>query len=84
MLSCIYRHFSTGPTCELINLKFLNSPALSDSEDDQDDEKDNLEKEVEEEATRTALKVNQDDLYIFLTVVFSLSNLCTNISMLKL
>jgi len=29
------------------NLQFLNSPAISDSEDDHDEEKDNLEEGVE-------------------------------------
>ena len=48
--------------CELINQRFLNSPAISDSEDDYDDEKDNLEG-VEGAADENGTKgENQDEV----------------------
>ena len=64
MHSCNYRHFSIGPTCELIDLQFLNSPAISDSEED-NDEKENLEKGVDEAEDVNGTKGYHDDICIY-------------------
>ena len=60
--------------CELTNLKFLNSPAISDSEEDYDNEKDNLEKGVDEADDENGTKgENQDDFVYIFKCCFSLS-----------
>ena len=49
-------------------MKLLNSPALSDSQDDRDDEEDNLEQGVKE-ADENGTKGDQDDhVYISLSI----------------
>ena len=53
------------------NLQFLNSPAISDSEDDYDDEKDNLEQGVDEAVDENGIKGYYDDsVYNYLFVVY--------------
>ena len=71
MHSCIYRHFAIGLPFELMNLKFLNSPALSDFEDDHNDEKDNLEQGVDEAVDENGTKGYQDDICIYIYLLFT-------------
>ena len=71
MRSLLLPPFAIGLHYELVYLQFLNSPAISDSEDD---EKDNLEQGVDEAVDENGTKGDQDDrVHIYLFVCYSLS-----------